>query len=74
MKRYHTSKSGGHWALRAEGADRAIKNSATKQEAVEHMQEFMKDRVGTVKIHKQNGQLQEERTYQRTDDPSNRKG
>ena len=34
----------------------------------------MSDKVASVKIHKEDGKLQEERTYQRKDDPRKSKG
>ena len=74
MKNYHITKKNNAWSFQAHGSNRAIKNSSTKAEAVKHMQDFMGDRVGSVKIHKQNGRIQEERTYQRKDDPRTSKG
>lgn len=74
MDNYHITKKGNQWQLKKEGADRAIKNSDTKVAAVQHMQEFMSNRIGSVKIHKQMGGFQEERTYQRKNDPRSSKG
>lgn len=34
----------------------------------------MSDKMGSVKIHKEDGEFQEERTYQQKDDPKNSKG
>ena len=34
----------------------------------------MKDKVGSIIIHKENGQIQEERTYQKENDPTKSKG
>lgn len=74
MDNYHITKKGDVWQFKKEGADRAIKNADTKQAIVDHTRDFMKDKVGSVKIHKENGVLQEERTYQRKDDPRKSKG
>lgn len=74
MDNYHITKNGDEWKLKKEGAQRAIKNSTTKAEAIDHMRDFMSDKVGSVKIHKENGRIQEERTYQRKDDPTKTKG
>lgn len=74
MKNYHITKENDQWKFKEEGASRAIKNSGTKAEAIRHMQEYMHDKVGSVKIHKETGVIQEERTYQRKDDPKRSKG
>jgi Uncharacterized protein conserved in bacteria (DUF2188) len=74
MDKYDITKKGDDWQLKKQGADRAIKKSETKEEAVQHMRDFMSDKVGSVRIHKQDGKIQEERTYQRKDDPKKSKG
>lgn len=74
MDNYHITKNGDAWKLQKEGSSRAIKNSGTKTEAVKHMRDYMSDKVGSVKIHKENGRIQEERTYQRKDDPKKTRG
>lgn len=74
MDNYHITKKGDNWQFKKEGADRALKNSDTKEEAIRHMQEHMADKVGSVKIHKQDGKFQEERTYQRKNDPKKSPG
>jgi hypothetical protein len=38
------------------------------------MRTYMHGHAGSVKIHKENGQIQEERTYSRSADPKHRKG
>jgi len=74
MDNYHITKKDGEWKFKKEGADRSIKNFKTKTEAIVFMMDFMSDKVGSVKIHKANGQFQEERTYQRRNDPKSTKG
>ena len=74
MDRYHITKKGDAWRFEKEGSDRAIKKADTKAEVIKGMQHFMDDKVGSVKIHKENGVIQEERTYQRKDDPRKSKG
>jgi len=69
MDNYHITKKDNKWRFEKEGADRSITNSETKAEAIEKMREHMSNKTGSVKIHKENGQIQEERTYQRGDDP-----
>jgi hypothetical protein len=76
MKRYHITKphGGERWQFREEGAQRALQSSDTKQEAIDRMRDYMSDKTGSVKIHLANGPIQEERTYQRSDDPRRSKG
>ncbi|PLR44901.1 DUF2188 domain-containing protein [Chimaeribacter arupi] len=74
MDRYHITKDGGEWKLRKEGNKIASKTASTKKEIIQEMQSFMKGKTGTVKIHNENGTIQEERTYQRKDDPKESKG
>lgn len=74
MDNYHITKHGNKWKFTKEGNQRASKTADTKQEIIKQMRDFMSDKTGSVKIHKQNGQIQEERTYQRKDDPPETKG
>lgn len=74
MDKYHVTKAGNKWKLTKERAQRASKTAETKKEIIKHTQDFMKDKTATVKIHKENGRIQEERTYQRKDDPHKSKG
>jgi len=74
MDNYHITKDENRWKLTKEGNERASKTADTKQEMIDTMREFMKDKTGSVKIHKEDGKIQEERTYQRKDDPRETKG
>ncbi len=74
MDNYHITKSGEKWRLKKQGAERASKTASTKQELVDKTREFMKTRSGSVKIHKENGRIQEERTYPKRNDPSKTPG
>ncbi|MDO8455381.1 MAG: DUF2188 domain-containing protein [Burkholderiaceae bacterium] len=74
MDKFDITKKNDEWVLKKQGAERAIKKSDTKEEAVKHMREYMADKVGSVRIHKQDGEIQEERTYQRENDPKKSKG
>ncbi len=74
MNNYHIKPHPDGWALEKQGADRATKVSPTKQDAIAHMREFMVGKVGSVKIHNQNGRIEEERTYPRSKDPSRSPG
>ncbi|MFS8173266.1 DUF2188 domain-containing protein [Vreelandella titanicae] len=74
MDNYHITKDGDDWKFTKEDGKRAIKKSDTKADAIKHMQDYMTDREGSVKIHKQDGKFQEERTYPRSSDPHESKG
>ena len=74
MKKYHITKKNDHWSFFEQNSSKAIKNCTTKAEAISYMQNYMSNRIGSVIIHKENGQIQEERTYQRKDDPRTSKG
>jgi len=69
MDNYHITKDGDKWKLKKQGAQRASKVAATKSGIIDQTREFMGDKTGSVKIHKENGRIQEERTYHRKDDP-----
>ena len=74
MDNYHITAKGDEWRFKKVGAERAIKVADTKETAIKDMQKFMQNHEGSVKIHKKNGEIQEERTYPRSIDPSKSKG
>lgn len=74
MHNYHLTHDDGQWKLKKEDADRATKVFDNKEEAVKESAEFMRDHGGSLKIHKQDGTFQEERTYPRSADPRDSKG
>jgi Uncharacterized protein conserved in bacteria (DUF2188) len=74
MDNYHITKDGDQWKLKKEGGERASMTADTKQELIAKTSDFMSDKIGSVKIHKEDGTFQEERTYQRKDDPRQSKG
>lgn len=74
MDNYHITKDDDQWKLQKQGGSRATLVADTKQEAIDKTREFMDDKTASVKIHKEDGKIQEERTYQRSDDPSESKG
>ncbi|MFK5664347.1 DUF2188 domain-containing protein [Pseudomonas shirazica] len=74
MDNYHVSPTAGGWELKKAGAERASKRSSTKQELVASLSEFFQGKTASVKIHKADGTIEEERTYPRSDDPRRSKG
>ncbi|MBK4994526.1 DUF2188 domain-containing protein [Pseudomonas sp. S37] len=74
MDNYHLSPTSEGWELKKAGADRAAKRAATKQELLSSLQEFFAGKTVSVKVHKADGTLEEERTYPRSADPRRTKG
>lgn len=75
LKKFHITKTENGWQGKAEGGERASKTASTKKELVDQMRDMAK-RKGNVSliIHKEDGRIQEERTYPRSSDPKNSKG
>ena len=75
---YHLTrdKKRGGWQLEKAGSDRATARFNTKAEALRRG--VLKSAVGrdggSVKVHNQNGRIQQERTYPRGRDPQLSKG
>ena len=74
MQNYHVKPHDGHWDLTLEGANRASISKPTKAEIISATEAFMADKTGSVKIHLESGQIEEERTYPRSADPRRSKG
>ena len=74
LDKFHLTKKGDEWRLEKAGTNRARVKAPTKAEAMQQMQEYMQSHEGSVRIHKQDGQFQEERTYPRSKDPKETKG
>lgn len=74
MDNYHLSPTPDGWELKKTGAERASKRASTKQELVGSLAEFFDGKTASVKIHKADGTIDEERTYPRSADPRRSKG
>lgn len=74
LDKFHLTKKDDEWRLEKAGTNRARVKAPTKAEAMQKMREYMQDNEGSVRIHKVNGQIQEERTYPRSKDPKGTKG
>jgi hypothetical protein len=74
MDSYHITKTDTGWALKKQDADRASKTAATKAEILTLAGDFLDGKTATLKIHKEDGTIQEERTYPRSADPRKTKG
>ncbi len=65
LQRYHLEKKNEGWRLRKAGSNRAVVKADTKELAILGMRAYMETHEGSVRIHKANGRVQEERTYRR---------
>lgn len=76
MKNYHITKAknGEGWDLKKAGGERATLKAETKAEIIKSTSQFMQGKEASVKIHKGDGQIQEERTYPRASDPKKTPG
>lgn len=74
MDNYHIKKAEKLWALVREGAQRASKTASTKAEVIEMASEFLLGKTASLKIHKEDGTIQEERTFPRAAAPRKTKG
>ncbi len=76
MDNFHLVKKDGVYKLKRENAQRASKViDSNKVDAIKKAKEFiLKNGGGSLKIHKVNGRIQEERTYPKSKDPRQTKG
>lgn len=74
MDNYYITKDGDKWKFQKVGNERPSKTASTKAEIMQKMQDYMSDKTGSVKIHTEDGKIQEERTYPRKADPKKSKG
>ena len=74
MDNYHITPTENGWALKKQGAERASKTATTKAEIIKLVSEFLDGKTASLKIHKEDGSIQEERTYPRSADPKKTKG
>jgi uncharacterized protein YdaT len=61
--RHHVVPHENGWAVRREGAERASTVTRTKEQAIDHARDIAQRERGEVIIHRENGTIQEERTY-----------
>jgi hypothetical protein len=73
MNNFHLTTNGDRWELHAEGG-KALASFETKAEALEGSISIVTKRTGSLKIHKADGTIEEERTYPRALDPKKSPG
>jgi hypothetical protein len=65
-RRIHVTKHEDGWAVKREGAERAIEVTETKDSAIDRGRGIAKKEAGELIIHKQKrNEIQEERTYRK---------
>ena len=76
MEDFHLVHEDGKYKLKRENAERASKVfDSTKVDAIKESKEFFVNQGGgSLKIHKNDGGFQEERTYPKSIDPKKSKG
>lgn len=76
MENFHLVHKNGVYKLKRENAQRASKIINTnKPDAIKSARNFIQNQGGgSLKIHKNGGGFQEERTYPRANDPKQSKG
>jgi len=76
MENFHLVHEDGKYKLKKENAERASKViDANKIDAIKQSKEFILNHGGgSLKIHKNEGGFQEERTYPKSIDPKKSKG
>ncbi|HWB06915.1 MAG TPA: DUF2188 domain-containing protein [Verrucomicrobiales bacterium] len=74
MNSYHLTPDGDWWKLTGEGEDRTMATFATKEAALRRCAQLIGERTGSLKIHKADGTIEEERTYPRSADPAKSPG
>lgn len=69
MNHYYLVPDGDRWRIRGEDSDRCLMDFATKEEAVERCSQLMQNQHGSLRIHRADGTLEEERTFPSSAEP-----
>jgi hypothetical protein len=73
MNTYHLSPKANHWELTEEG-DGSLAVFETKEEGLHVATRTVEQITGSLKIHREDGTIEEERTYPRNADPAKSPG
>jgi hypothetical protein len=74
MDNYHVISTPDGWKLHRQNSEETLLGAPTKARLLELLPDFMDGRPGSVKIHTETGQIEEERTYPRSEDPRRSRG
>jgi hypothetical protein len=69
MDNYELVKKGDEWRFRQYSSNRAIRIFENKSEGINFSTKYMQNHGGSLKIKREDGTIQEERTYPRSSDP-----
>jgi hypothetical protein len=69
MKTYHLAPGDDDWELKAEDNEKPLASFDSKQQALDASIDLVRARTGSLKIHRADGTIEEERTYPRAADP-----
>ena len=69
MNNYHIVPVLNGWALKQEKTDVTITTAETKESILHKTAALLDDKAASVKIHREDGTFEEERTYPRSVDP-----
>ncbi|HWB02692.1 MAG TPA: DUF2188 domain-containing protein [Verrucomicrobiales bacterium] len=73
MKSYHLTPNGDTWEL-AEESGTSVATYENKDEAMRDSRQTVAEASGSLKIHRADGTIEEERTYPRSKDPAKSPG
>jgi hypothetical protein len=74
MTDYHLLPDGDHWKLTTELGERIITGLPTKEAGLMIAIDNIRDKGGSLKIHRADGTIEEERSYPRLEDPKGTPG
>lgn len=74
MDNYHVVPKDNAWVLHEEGGAQAIQQARTKDEMLSLLPGYFAGKEASVKIHRADGSIEEERTYPRAADPRKSEG
>ncbi len=74
MKTYHLICGQDDWELSEEGNRTPLRTFPTKERAIEGSAELLGQLGGSLRIHRTDGTIEEERTYPRAADPASSPG
>lgn len=74
MDTYDVVSTPNGWRLHAQHSDETLLAAPTKEQLLKLLPGYMDGRTGSVKIHTETGQIEDERTYPRSEDPAVVKG
>ncbi|EXF43596.1 hypothetical protein BAY1663_03986 [Pseudomonas sp. BAY1663] len=69
MEIYHITHEDDRWVLREEGDKRALIETSTRQDILDETRDYMKLRTASVRVHGDDGRIEEEHLYPQEQDP-----